>query len=82
MRTIDERRSDAATAQVIDHGVTVACTHGWRYAAHYLENQGVAATTIRRVLLGDGSARAGAHCAPQWFGVPARERDSLPDAKA
>lgn len=81
MAILDERRRDAATARVIDHGVSVACTHGWRYATHYLENQGVPAATIQRVLSGDGCARAGASCAPHWYGVPARERDSLPGAK-
>lgn len=81
MGMIDERRRDMASARAIDHGIAVACTHGWRYAAHYLENQGVAAATIRRVLMGDGKARAGASCTANWYGVPVRERDSFPGAE-
>ncbi len=69
------RRSDMALARIVDHAVAVACTHGWRYAAHYLENHGVNAAIVRRVIMGDGSARAGGGCPTPWFGVPARERE-------
>ncbi len=74
------RRSDMALARIIDHAVAVACTHGWRYAAHYLENHGVNAAIVRRVIMGDGSARAGGGCPTPWFGVPAREREREFDA--
>ena len=57
MHTDDRSRPDLAMAKFVEHGVSLAATHGQTEAAAYLAARGVPDAVIARVLCEPGRRR-------------------------